>query len=104
MNIPHKIILLEDKQLACVADREHGRIQCFKFPHGEFEFEIKREDFNGRLFSISKQNDVLSAVCGPSLYDSTKLIRGFIFNVTSQELLGTFAPKSGVINRIYYSL
>lgn len=98
LNIPHKITLIEDKKLACVADREHGRIQCFNFPHGQFQFEIRRDDFNGRLFSIAYSNTnggLIFAVCGPSLYQEKEVL-GFVFNITNQELLGIFAPNSGV--------
>lgn len=83
--------------MSCVADREHGRIQCFNIPHGEFQFQILREEFNGRLFSISysRSQGLLYAVCGPSLF-GTKDVSAFIFNITDQKMVGIFAPNSGV--------
>lgn len=51
--IPHKVVLLEDRDLACVADRENGRIQCFAMVTGRFRFQIQREEFGGTLYSIA---------------------------------------------------
>lgn len=51
--IPHALALAEDQDLLCVADRENGRIQCFKASTGEFEFKIESLDFGGRLFSVA---------------------------------------------------
>ena len=51
--IPHKIVLLEDRDLTCVADRENGRIQCFSLVSGRFRFQIQREEFGGTLYSIA---------------------------------------------------
>jgi len=36
LRIPHCLALCENLNLICVADREHGRIQCFDINHGGF--------------------------------------------------------------------
>ena len=111
-NIPHKIILVDTslltnvasarsttERLACVADRENGRIQCFTIPYGYYKFQIQLEEFNGRLFSIAfdPRNRILYAVAGPSLYDQSKDVLAFGFSVDSQKLRTIFGPNKGVI-------
>lgn len=103
--IPHKIVLVppsslsaSNEKLACVADRENGRIQCFSIPYGYFKFQIRLDEFNGRLFSVSYSNTdrTLYAVAGPSLSDPNKDVLGFAFNVDTQQLKAMFAPNIGV--------
>ncbi len=36
-----------------MADRDHGRIQCFMADTGEFVKEIKKEQFGGEVFAIA---------------------------------------------------
>ncbi|GFV09351.1 peptidyl-glycine alpha-amidating monooxygenase B [Trichonephila clavipes] len=93
--IPHKVVLLEDRDLTCVADRENGRIQCFTMESGRFRFQIQREEFGGTLYSITyaQEKGLLLAVCGESL-NKRHLVRAFVFNVTDQRLLNVFAPNS----------
>ncbi|GIY55864.1 peptidyl-glycine alpha-amidating monooxygenase B [Caerostris darwini] len=99
--IPHKVVLLEDRDLACVADRENGRIQCFAMDSGRFRFQIQREEFGGTLYSIaySQEKGLLLAVCGPSLFNKDHMVRAFVFNITDQRLLNVFAPHSGSFTR-----
>ncbi len=117
--IPHKIVIVpppiqqtssssssasasasaQSESLACVADRENGRIQCFSLPYGYFRFQIRlEEEFNGRLFSVaySTPDRTLYAVAGPSLMDPSRDVAAFAFNVDTQQLRATFAPPSGV--------
>jgi len=54
--IPHGLALAEDKDLLCVADRENGRIQCFKASDGTIQFMINSREFGGRLFSVTYSN------------------------------------------------
>ncbi|XP_017491334.1 PREDICTED: peptidyl-glycine alpha-amidating monooxygenase-like, partial [Rhagoletis zephyria] len=116
--IPHKIVIVpppiqqtssssssasasasaQSESLACVADRENGRIQCFSLPYGYFRFQIRlEEEFNGRLFSVaySAPDRTLYAVAGPSLMDPSRDVAAFAFNVDTQQLRATFAPPSG---------
>lgn len=108
--IPHKIVLVDSPtddpkdKLACVADRENGRIQCFSIPYGYYKFQIRLDEFNGRLFSIAydKVNRVLYAVAGPSLFDKSRDVLAFAFNIDSQQLKAIFGPNKGVnLHAIY---
>lgn len=99
--IPHKVVLVEfsaEELLACVADRENGRIQCFTAPYGTFKFQIKIAQFNGRLFSIaySKRQRTLYAVSGPSLFEPGRDVLAFAFSIDTRKLVGIFGPQSGV--------
>ncbi|XP_015794084.1 peptidyl-glycine alpha-amidating monooxygenase B [Tetranychus urticae] len=92
-NIVHKVVLIEESNTVCVADREHGRIQCFKSPLGEFIFSISINEFSGRLFSISYSpfgGGILFAVNGGSYFNPEAPIKGFLFNLTTRELLTSF--------------
>lgn len=97
-NIPHKIVLAMEHGLACVADREHKRVSCFKIPNGEYQFTIQHSDFQGPVYSIS-----YSSRCGGNLYAITGKnfllptpMKGFVFNLTTQELLDSFTPPNEV--------
>lgn len=113
--VPHKIIYAQEAKMLCVADRENGRIQCFTFEprHGK---NIRNEDgfilngaikqkftiadplFNGRLFSIDYSpigGGIIAAVSGVSLFSPDKLPMGFVYNVTTGQLLSKFSPPSG---------
>ncbi|KAG8189106.1 hypothetical protein JTE90_028649 [Oedothorax gibbosus] len=98
--IAHKVVLLEDRDLACVADRENGRIQCFAMVTGRFRFQIQREEFGGTLYSIAyaQEKGLLIGVCGPGIFQD-HMVRAFVFNVTDQKLLNVFAPDSGSFSR-----
>lgn len=91
----------KSESLACVADRENGRIQCFSLPYGYFKFQLRLEEFNGRLFSVafSPAERTLYAVAGPSLTEPSRDVAAFAFNVDTQQLRATFAPPSGVSGR-----
>lgn len=51
--IPHSLALIPDLRQLCVADRENGRIQCFRLETGEFTREIKHTAFGRELFAVS---------------------------------------------------
>lgn len=51
--IPHSLALIPDLSQLCVADRENGRIQCFRLETGEFTREIKHKAFGRELFAVS---------------------------------------------------
>lgn len=51
--IPHSLALIPDLSQLCVADRENGRIQCFRLETGEFTREIKHTAFGRELFAVS---------------------------------------------------
>lgn len=108
-SIPHKITYARDQNLLCVADRENGAIKCFQLDlqapddaigkGTKHKFTVTNEAFNGRLFSIdysSVSGGILVAVSGPSLSGSTndKPVSGFVFNITSGQLISKFAPPT----------
>lgn len=51
--VPHALALAEDKDLLCVADRNNGRIQCFKASDGTFQFQINSSRFGRKLVSVA---------------------------------------------------
>lgn len=105
LNVPHKIILIEDKNLACVADREHGRIQCFETPNGHFRFQLVDENFGNQLFSIAYSpcdSGILYAVNGASNPPKPTIV--FAFNLTSKSLINTIKPISGVIRIVTFKI
>nr|CAD7258196.1 unnamed protein product [Timema shepardi] len=52
-SIPHALVLAEDKQLLCVADRENGRILCFNCLDGIFVMQVHSKELGGRIFSVA---------------------------------------------------
>jgi hypothetical protein len=114
--IPHKITYAKEAKMLCVADRENGRIQCFSFEprrkedqtnHGtsfilndaiKEKFIITNPLFNGRLFSLDYsplRGGIIVAVSGEDLKDSMRPALGFVFNVTTGQLISRFAPPIG---------
>lgn len=70
---------------------------CYNYPSGDYKFAITSEDFGGRLFSISYSpcnGGALYAVSGPSIYERELPVEGFVFNLTSQNLMAKFSPTS----------
>lgn len=115
-NIPHKITYAKEANMLCVADRENGRIQCFSFepktkrgsPQNDNalllngaikkKFTIADPLFNGRLFSLDYspiRGGIIAAVSGESLYTDSKPPLGFVYNVTTGQLISRFQPPSG---------
>lgn len=115
-DIPHKIIYAKEARMLCVADRENGRIQCFSFePRREkssqnedtslilngaikLKFIIADPLFNGRLFSLDYsplRGGMIVAVSGEKLLEPNKKPLGFVYNVTTGQLISRFAPPPG---------
>lgn len=115
-NIPHKIVYAKEAKMLCVADRENGRIQCFSFEpkqprldqseetglilNGAIKLKFILADplFNGRLFSLDYnpiRGGIIVAVSGEDLYSSKKPPLGFVYNVTTGQLISRFAPPNG---------
>jgi len=118
-NIPHKITYAKEAKMLCVADRENGRIQCFSFeprrPDNDSssrgdesvllngaikaKFTIADPLFNGRLFSLDYspiRGGIIVAVSGEDLYNANKPPLGFVYNVTTGQLLSRFSPPNGL--------
>lgn len=102
-SIPHKVILTSNEKLICVADRENGRIQCFTKVDGKFSFQIAREEFHGRLFSLASTEvagGLIYAVCGNVIdKGDNHPVEAFVFNLTSRELLNIVTPKQGTFSQ-----
>ncbi|XP_060062812.1 peptidyl-glycine alpha-amidating monooxygenase A-like [Ylistrum balloti] len=71
--VPHSLALIEARNIICVADREHGRIQCFSAgmngtEAGQFVRSFDNKEF-GKVFAIAYDNngpeEAIYLVSGP---------------------------------------
>ncbi|KTF95492.1 hypothetical protein cypCar_00012322 [Cyprinus carpio] len=95
--IPHSLTFLPDKRELCVADRDHGRIQCFMADTGEFVKEIKKEQFGGEVFAIAYspvQGGLIYAVNGVPPDGQVAPLQGFVINYSTKEILDSFSPDT----------
>ncbi|KAJ1208391.1 hypothetical protein NDU88_003777 [Pleurodeles waltl] len=92
-SIPHSLALLPDLRQLCVADRENGRIQCFRLETGDFVKEIKHKAFGSEVFAVSYvPGGLLYAVNGMHYMTDTAPVQGFLMNFSSGEIIDTFLP------------
>ncbi|XP_071437773.1 peptidyl-glycine alpha-amidating monooxygenase isoform X5 [Pithys albifrons albifrons] len=92
-HIPHSLALVPDFSQLCVADRENGRIQCFKLVTGEFTREIKHKSFGRELFAVSYvPGGLLFAVNGMPYPGEAEPVQGFVMNFSTGEIIDTFIP------------
>ncbi|XP_054666702.1 peptidyl-glycine alpha-amidating monooxygenase isoform X9 [Grus americana] len=92
-HIPHSLALIPDFGQLCVADRENGRIQCFRLETGEFTREIKHKSFGRELFAVSYvPGGLLFAVNGKPYPGEAELVQGFVMNFSTAEIIDTFIP------------
>ncbi|XP_052635015.1 peptidyl-glycine alpha-amidating monooxygenase isoform X6 [Harpia harpyja] len=92
-HIPHSLALIPDFSQLCVADRENGRIQCFKLETGEFIREIKHKLFGRELFAVSYvPGGFLFAVNGMPYPGEAEPVQGFVMNFSTGEIIDTFIP------------
>ncbi|XP_039945201.1 peptidyl-glycine alpha-amidating monooxygenase isoform X5 [Hirundo rustica] len=91
--IPHSLALIPDLSQLCVADRENGRIQCFRLETGEFTREIKHKAFGTELFAVSYvPGGLLFAVNGMPYPGEAESVQGFVMNFSTGEIIDTFIP------------
>ncbi|XP_058721349.1 peptidyl-glycine alpha-amidating monooxygenase isoform X4 [Poecile atricapillus] len=91
--IPHSLALIPDLSQLCVADRENGRIQCFRLETGEFTREIKHTAFGRELFAVSYiPGGLLFAVNGMPYPGEAESVQGFVMNFSTGEIIDTFMP------------
>uniref|UniRef100_A0A8C3R1W9 Peptidylglycine alpha-amidating monooxygenase n=1 Tax=Cyanoderma ruficeps TaxID=181631 RepID=A0A8C3R1W9_9PASS len=91
--IPHSLALIPDLSQLCVADRENGRIQCFRLETGEFTREIKHKAFGRELFAVSYvPGGLLFAVNGMPYPGEAESLQGFVMNFSTGEIIDTFIP------------
>ena len=53
MKIPHALTVVEEKGLLCTADRENGRILCYRIEDGSYSTELSSPYMGTRLYSVA---------------------------------------------------
>lgn len=91
-SVPHSLALVPHLDQLCVADRENGRIQCFKTDTKEFVREIKHSSFGRNVFAISYIPGFLFAVNGKPYFGDQEPVQGFVMNFSSGEIIDVFKP------------
>ncbi|XP_060091621.1 peptidyl-glycine alpha-amidating monooxygenase isoform X3 [Heteronotia binoei] len=91
-SIPHSLTMVSDFGQLCVADRENGRIQCFKPETGEFVREIRHPLFGKELFAVSYAGGLLFAVNGKPYPGDMEPLQAFMMNFSTGEIIDTFIP------------
>ncbi|XP_022360634.1 peptidyl-glycine alpha-amidating monooxygenase isoform X8 [Enhydra lutris kenyoni] len=91
-SVPHSLALIPHLGQLCVADRENGRIQCFKTDTKEFVREIKHASFGRNIFAISYIPGLLFAVNGKPFFGDQEPVQGFVMNFSSGEIIDVFKP------------
>ncbi|XP_042311152.1 peptidyl-glycine alpha-amidating monooxygenase isoform X4 [Sceloporus undulatus] len=92
-SIPHSLTLVSDFGQLCVADRENGRIQCFKPETGQFVKEIRHPLFGREVFAISyAPGGLLFAVNGKPYPGDKEPLQAFMMNFSTGAIIDTFIP------------
>lgn len=98
-SVPHALTLVADRGWLCVADREHGRVQCFD-TDGEFKRQYHSPLIGDRLFSVAYapvDGGRLYVVNGPDLglvkHDVGEVL-GFVVDVETGAVLSKFTPQT----------
>ncbi|XP_047531328.1 peptidyl-alpha-hydroxyglycine alpha-amidating lyase 1-like isoform X1 [Vanessa atalanta] len=100
LKVPHALALAEDRGELCAADREHGRLACFRADSGAFSVAFRHWLVGPRLFSLAYapvHGGRLYIVNGPALGGGVP-VRGYAIDYTSGKLIQTFAPDDGFSN------
>lgn len=92
LSVPHSLALVPHLDQLCVADRENGRIQCFRTDTKEFVREIKHASFGRNVFAISYIPGLLFAVNGKPYFGDHEPVQGFVMNFSSGEVIDVFKP------------
>ncbi|XP_037657697.1 peptidyl-glycine alpha-amidating monooxygenase isoform X6 [Choloepus didactylus] len=92
-SLPHSLTLVPHLGQLCVADRENGRIQCFKTDTKEFVREIKHASFGRNIFAISYIPGLIFAVNGKPHFGDPEPLRGFVMNFSNGEIIDVFKPE-----------
>ncbi|XP_026753027.1 peptidyl-alpha-hydroxyglycine alpha-amidating lyase 1-like isoform X3 [Galleria mellonella] len=98
LDVPHALALAEDRGQVCVADRERGRVACFRADNGTYSAGYRHWLIGSRLFSVAysrAHGGRLYVVNGPY---SNVPVRGYVIDFTSGRLIQTFAPEGGFRN------
>lgn len=99
-DIPHKVILVEHRNKACISDREHGQIKCLDIKDDKSNpIVISQPHEWSRLFSISFSRcepiDMLFAVTGPSFSPSEPgpPVMAYGVSFKDQKIMTKMAPQ-----------
>uniref|UniRef100_U3ERT9 Peptidyl-glycine alpha-amidating monooxygenase n=1 Tax=Micrurus fulvius TaxID=8637 RepID=U3ERT9_MICFL len=92
-SIPHSLTLASNFGQLCVADRENGRIQCFKPETGKFVREIRHPSFGREVFAVAyAPGGLLYAVNGKPYPGDREPVQAFVMNFSTGEIIDTFIP------------
>ncbi|XP_034288600.1 peptidyl-glycine alpha-amidating monooxygenase isoform X3 [Pantherophis guttatus] len=92
-SIPHSLTLASDFGQLCAADRENGRIQCFKPETGKFVREIRHPSFGREVFAVAyAPGGLLYAVNGKPYPGDREPVQAFVMNFSTGEIIDTFIP------------
>ncbi|XP_058023086.1 peptidyl-glycine alpha-amidating monooxygenase isoform X7 [Ahaetulla prasina] len=92
-SIPHSLTLASDFGQLCAADRENGRIQCFKPETGKFVREIRHPSFGREVFAVAyTPGGLLYAVNGKPYPGDKEPVQAFVMNFSTGEIIDTFIP------------
>uniref|UniRef100_A0A670YHC5 Peptidylglycine alpha-amidating monooxygenase n=1 Tax=Pseudonaja textilis TaxID=8673 RepID=A0A670YHC5_PSETE len=92
-SIPHSLTLASDFGQLCAADRENGRIQCFKPETGNFVREIRHPSFGREVFAVAyAPGGLLYAVNGKPYPGDREPVQAFVMNFSTGEIIDTFIP------------
>ncbi|XP_045772443.1 uncharacterized protein LOC123872284 [Maniola jurtina] len=98
-SVPHALALAEDRNELCVANRERGRVECFRADSGAYTTSFHNWLVGPKIYSVAYaplEGGRLYIVNGPSLPDIPS--RGYVIDYTSGRLIQTFAPTDGFHN------
>lgn len=97
--VPHKVVLIEQHDEACISDRENGRIKCLNIrKKNQVTVDFGKTPEWSRLFSISYAKcspvDMFFAVTGPSLSPSEpdQPVMAYGVSYKEQKVLTSMAP------------
>jgi len=74
LKVPHCLAVCENLGLICVADREHGRIQCFDVDNGGFRLSLTSGLFGENIYGMD-----CVEVAGKRIVNY--IINGYTYNV-----------------------
>lgn len=86
LNVPHALTLVEDKGLVCTADRENGRVVCYRVDNGEYVMQMSSNVMGPHIYSVAYSNGKFYTVNGK---DRNVPAKGFILNM-SGNIVGQF--------------
>lgn len=71
-NIPHALTVVEDRGQVCTADRERGRVACFRADNGTYVAGYSSWLMGTRIYSVA-----YSPVHGSSLFTTNELLEDY---------------------------